>query len=106
VPKVAATTSTTDAAATTSRAAASRAAASGAAATTSAATTTSAAAATTATTPGLCGCISGRNQHARYANGGDKIDAEQRGCCQTARQEFPSSVLFFPGHFTDLPDTL
>jgi hypothetical protein len=89
--------------ATTDAATSGAATTSGAAATPAAATTS---AATATTTPGLCGCVSGRDQHTRYANGGKTIDAEQRGCCQTARQEFPSSGLFFPGHFIDLPDTL
>ena len=62
-----------------------------------------AASGTAAATSGLCGRVSGRDQETRYANGGQTIDAEQRGCCQTARQEFPSSAWFFPGHFIALP---
>jgi hypothetical protein len=109
MPKVAATAathSTTDTAATPATDAASSAAAatSGAAASSAAATTP--AATTTTTASGLCGRVSGRDQHTRHANGGKKIDAEQRRCCQTARQEFPSSALFFPGHFVALPDTV
>jgi len=117
VPKVAsaaaATYSTTNAAteaAATDAAATEGAAATGAAATAGAtASTTSTPAAATAaaaTTARLRGCVSGRDQQTRYANGGKTVDAEQRGCCQTARQEIPSPVWLFPGHFIVLPDTL
>jgi hypothetical protein len=72
-------------------------AASGSAATASGSAAT-AASGSAATASGLCRRISRAYHQTRDTDGHEAIDSEQGGYCQTARQEFASSILSIPGH--------
>ncbi len=48
---------------------------------------------------GLRRNVSRGHQQTGYANGRETIDADQRGCCQAARQKSTNFALSIPGHF-------
>jgi hypothetical protein len=48
---------------------------------------------------GLCRNVSRGHQQTGYADGRETIDADQRGCCQAARQESTNFAFTAPSHF-------